>query len=327
VTLPKGYSKEIKEIKGIKGIKEKVVKQRVPVDDKIIYPLLIILFFIDIGVFAILFFVTTGQDTTLFMIVIYSMSTIISIFFIFFWYYKRHEMDKKDFARLKTIPNYRMYRTVVFLIPVIFFLIIINYANASINNQSLTYIMNNSLFRNSTDFILQPSEPIPSFNGPTFLVFSLVLISQIAYAVTLPSLLAKEFNFYVAELYLENANNQRSDIEANVKKISLFIKGLDSYDKYMRMGFKHRIDKNKIFSKIMADSKLNLYKEIEKLWNAFHSSDKLFPLKEMSQLFNDERAEELLVRVSKFDIIKESIDVIMSAILVVAALIPLLLKT
>jgi hypothetical protein len=56
----------------------------------------------------------------------------------------------------------------------------------------------------------------------------------------------------------------------------------------------------------VADSTLDTDEKIEELWQAFQNSDKLFPLKKMSELFNHVRAEELLVRISKFDMLKES---------------------
>lgn len=329
MTLPKGWkASNIKKMqKALDQQKKKVVQERVPVDEDIIIPLGIALFFIDISIFIMLSFVTAEQNIKFFIIVIYSIIIIISIYFIFAWYYKKHEMDKNDFATLKTIPNYRLYRTIVFLVPVIFSIIIINYVNVSIINQLLTYIKNNLLFLNLKDFIIRPLETVPGSNWDTFIIFILVLISQIAYAVTLPSLLAKEFNFYLANIHFEKAKNERSNETMNVKKINFFIKALDSYDKYIRKTLKHRINRSKIFSKLIIDSNLNLDREVEEIWQAFQRSDtdKLFPLKKMSELLKDGREDELLVRISKFDMFKESIDSVMSVILVTAAIITLLL--
>jgi hypothetical protein len=151
----------------------------------------------------------------------------------------------------------------------------------------------------------------------------MLILGQGAYLSSIPPLVAKEFKFYKAEEQFEKAKSIKSD--ANVKKINLFLKGLDFYDEYVRKALKHKIDKNKIFSKLVADSKFDSNKKIEEVWKAFQSPDKLFPLKKMSELLNNVRADEILVRISKVDVLKESMEGLMSAIPVIVGVFSFLL--
>jgi hypothetical protein len=200
------------------------------------------------------------------------------------------------------------------VIPIIFTFV-------SVNNQSPTSIIGDlkipelTDFVNRTiDFINDPSNSIPGINSHTFVVFAMVILSQYAYLVAIPHSAAREFKFYLAEDYFEKATKVNASTIMKIEKINLFIKGLDSYDEYIKKAIKHKINKSKIFSKIMADSTLNSDDKIDELRQAFQNSDKLFPLKKMSKLFEDSIADELVVRISKFDLLKESSELTISIV-------------
>jgi hypothetical protein len=265
-----------------------------------------ILVFIDIPLFIFLWFVSLEENIKLFIIASYSIASLPSLYLFFVCYYKFHEMDKDDFINLKKITDYNFKRKLIYVIPIIFSIVIIYYVYVYFDNQSPTLI--------------------PGSSGITLGAMFLALLGHYGYTTALPSSVAKEFNFYLAAEYFEKAKLD-SDKKMNVKKINDFIKGLDSYDKYLRKTFKHRIAKNRISSKLMADSKLNLDDKIKEICQAFQPTDKILPLKKMSELFKDVKSDELVVRISKFDMFKESTDAIISVIPAAIAIVGFLLGT
>jgi len=293
-------------------------KQRDAVDDDLIYPVAGFLLFIQIAIFIVLYFITAERNIKILFVSIYSIVLFPLLYFIFTFYFDKNEFDKQDLHRLENVYYYGLYSNLVIfiVIPIIFSILLLNSVNLYLNNESITYVMENLKFQALANFVITPTDEFPGVNSSTFFTFILLLITQFAYVCVLPSFVAREFKFYQAEEYFEKSKNLGSNTKI-ARKISLFIKGLDYYDKYIRMNFKHQIDKDKITSKLMADSKFNPDTKIEELWQAFQSSDKLLPLKTMSELFNDLKADELVHRLSKFDLFKESIKALMAGIPVI----------
>jgi membrane protease YdiL (CAAX protease family) len=108
--------------------------------------LLGILFFVDVALFIVLALVNVENNFKLLIIAVYAMITLPIFYLGFLWYYKRTEFTKEDLLSLKKSPNYRLDRILVYLIPLIFSIIIINYVSIAVNNQSIFETLNTSLY-------------------------------------------------------------------------------------------------------------------------------------------------------------------------------------
>jgi hypothetical protein len=123
--------------------------------------------------------------------------------------------------------------------------------------------------------------------GVTFLIVGSALLKIIMLNAR------KEFRFYFAKASFRVISNKEDDM-ARMKHV---IKGLNSYNKYLRrnLGLEIR-DLKKIYSKIISDPTLDKYDSIEKLLIAFEDNDKLRTVKSLSELLRVTDTDEFLIK-------------------------------
>jgi hypothetical protein len=103
----------------------------------------------------------------------------------------------------------------------------------------------------------------------------------------------KEFRFYFAKASFKVISKK----EDNVERIRYVIKGLNSYNKYLRRNLGLQIrDLKKIYSKIISDPTLDKYNPIEKLSIAFEDNNKLRTVKYLSELLGVTDTDQFLTK-------------------------------
>ena len=120
----------------------------------------------------------------------------------------------------------------------------------------------------------------------------------------------KEFRFYFAKTSFRVISKKVDEVE----KMRYVIKGLNSYNKYLRRNLGLQInDLKRIYSRIISDPALDKNHSIEKLFAAFENNDKLKLtqcLSEISTVTDPEQFLKTLKILYEFLEIRESIRVV-----------------
>jgi hypothetical protein len=123
--------------------------------------------------------------------------------------------------------------------------------------------------------------------GVTFLIVGSALLK----IIMLNS--RKEFRFYFAKTSFRVISKE----EDNVEKMRYVIRGLNSYNKYLRRNLGLQIsDIKRIYSKIISDPTLDKFTSIDKLSMAFEDNDKLKAVTCLSELLGVKDSDQFLTK-------------------------------
>jgi hypothetical protein len=150
---------------------------------------------------------------------------------------------------------------------------------------------------------LFPIVPLKLFelNGATFYLFVLTFYIYFSFSTIIIPLISREYNFYVAKQYFDRiADSQASG------RIKLLKNGVNAYNKFLKRKFGLQInDSVRIISKIIADSETDINDQIGLLVTSFKNQNEFMaPIKTISKLLGNEDADELLIRISTLEKLK-----------------------
>ena len=143
--------------------------------------------------------------------------------------------------------------------------------------------------------LMNPQKIVTTFQAPEWGI--LAPINTFSYSVTggiiwLATQTRKEyFDFYLAKAYFQIIDKMKS----STNKVSCLIRGVKSYDKYLRRSFNLQIDTEVVFSRIIGDISIDTNKAMEEISESLkNDDDKLNPIKSISNAIKIEKIEKIL---------------------------------
>jgi hypothetical protein len=264
MTLPKGYYK-------LKQIVTKNLSIEAP-----ILNIFTVFFYIDIALFFLLILIAISEEFKILIFLVYFLSSLLLIFLLIRHHLKTYSI-KEFIANTKSIKLYETYRKALYIIPSALIAFIVYYYVTSIMHLPFGPALS----------------PLFSFSINTLILFFIVVYCHITFSYTAPSFLSKEFNFYEAQSYINKTISEDID-----EKIKFLTQGLNTYNKYLRKRLKLQLKiTTNVCSKIITDpnTDITLNDPLNDLRISFdNDEDKLKPVKAISVLLNNRKADEIL---------------------------------
>lgn len=270
-----------------------------------------LLFYSNVGIILLLIFLPTSEEYKIGIFIVYFLLSIILISIIIYRHYQKNPIEQY-FRNMSTIPNYKFYKTTIYIGPPILCIFFSLYYANSINSVLPIPIV--------PDMKLM----IFTLSWNTLLLFLLVTYTQSGFASMMPSFISKDFHFYLAKKYLDKTSSE-NEID---KKIKLLNQGLHSYNIFLKREINLQIsDVKRICSKIITDSKQDINKEIDKISESFDKTNKLKPIKTISsEVFEDKDSEHMLIKIGRGQKMDDYVGIIIPIISVIITIIGLIIN-
>lgn len=147
--------------------------------------------------------------------------------------------------------------------------------------------------------------------GVVFLIVGSVLLKIILLEAR------KDFRYYFARTLLNLISKQ----EEQTDRMRYFVKGLKSYNKYIRRTLGIQINNLKIYSKIVSDPTIDTNNTIQELSTAFEDIDKFKPIKSLYKILKVTDFEKFIIEESIGKKIQDSIGIVGTIVSTVTAII------
>lgn len=218
-------------------------------------------------------------------------------------YLTKHPILKKSIIginRFLDVNSYNMslydMRFLGYLLPLIIIILIILYST----DQGY---MTSSLDQDN----LQNIKWKDNYNIIIFLFF--ILLNQFSFIILVTTFLVKDFYYYESMFYFtENIENKEI-----MKRIKLFMKGIDYYDLFLRKNISVKLANKEIIYSVLLTSIDCIENHICSIKNSFNKDKKLEPLKELHNIINDS-SKNIVEQVSLWETFKDKIVVIIPLI-------------